>query len=60
MLLKSLPIEDYSNVTITLTNVPNTNLVEVEATLLEEERKIKARKGGFTHVNEEKALFTKK
>ena len=36
----------------------NINLVEIEATLLEEERKTKARKGGFAHVKEEEALFT--
>ena len=59
VLLKSLQDEDYSNVITTLTNVPNTSLIEVEAALLEEERKIKFKKGRFTHVKEEEALFTK-
>ena len=58
VLLKSLPDEDYSNVITTLTNLPTTKLVDVEAALLKEERKIKAR-GGTEHVKEGEVLFTK-
>ena len=42
----------------TLTNLPTTKLVDVEAALLEEERKIKAR-GGIEHVKEGEVLFIK-
>ena len=47
VLLKSLPDEDYSNVITTLTNLPTTKVVDVEAAFLEKERKIKAR--GLVH-----------
>ena len=60
VLLKSLPDEDCGNVITTLTKLSPTSLVEVKTALLEEERRIKARKGGHSSIiKEEEVLFTK-
>ena len=60
VLPNSLPNEDYSHVVTTLTKFPNSKQVEVEAALLEQGRKIKARKGiVYIHIKEEEALYTK-
>lgn len=58
VLLKSIDKGGYENIVATLQNVPNMKLHEIEASLLEQESKIKE-KGSNNIGGDEQALFTR-